>query len=117
LKDSAQVASYFTQYQAHCLFEEEFDEDESIHNSDNDDTYEKDARKRKKKEKVLLLPAGLRLGKILIIVQLNANPTDLPLPTLSKVSIKNMYLFFCTKSISSYLILLTLTVTGTSSNE
>jgi len=32
------------------------------------------------------LPAGIRIGKILIIVHLRANPIDLPLPTLSKVS-------------------------------
>lgn len=32
-----------------------------------------------------LLPASLRLGNVLLIVQINSRPTTLPLPTLSKV--------------------------------
>ena len=81
LRDSANVAPYFVQ-NTHGLFED----DESSCSSEGD-SYLGTMQKRKKKKKISLLPAGLRLGKILIIVQLDANPQELPLPTLSKVSL------------------------------
>lgn len=80
LRDSANVAPYFLQNRTHGLFED----DESSCSSD-DDNYSETRRKRKKKKtNIPLLPAGLRLNRVLIIVQLEANPQELPLPTLSK---------------------------------
>jgi hypothetical protein len=80
LRDSASVAPYFIRNRTHDMFED----DESSCTSD-EESQTAMIGKRKKNKKVLLLPAGLRIGTILIIVQLEANPNELPLPTLSKV--------------------------------
>ena len=67
VKDSTELYKYFR-----CSAHEKFDfesDDES-----------KDCKKEKK------LPAGIRIGKILVVVHIHAVPSQLPLPTLSKVS-------------------------------
>lgn len=100
LRDSANVAPYFVQNRTHGLFED----DESSFSSD-DDSYSKTRRKRKtKKKNIPLLPAGLRLNRVLIIVQLEANPQELPLPTLSKVRFVTkilVYIQFTKEELSS----------------
>jgi hypothetical protein len=40
--------------------------------------------KKRKTNEVVLHPVGLRMGNVYILVQLNADPSELPLPTLSK---------------------------------
>ena len=101
LSDSAQVAPFFTKRNTHSLFSADDpdyeDNDLGLH-EDNEDDEEEDneivmgsttmsaSRRRKKKAKLLPRPVGVRLGNILIVVELNSNPADLPLPTLSKVS-------------------------------
>ena len=47
-------------------------------------------RRLAKKTRQFMLPASLRLGNILIIAQICADPTILPLPSLSKVSSSSM---------------------------
>ncbi len=103
LRDSLSVAPYFSsQNRAHSLFNDDIEEDESTCSSIDNISID-DGRKRKKKPKVLLLPAGLRLGKILIIVQLRANPMDLPLPTLSKVKVLFLLYLLATQNSCKYL--------------
>lgn len=88
IKDSAQVAPYFRD-NAHTEFHQRgCYHDES--SSDNDfDPETIRLRKRKKGQRSkFILPAHLRLGHILMIVQIRAKPSDLPLPTLSKVRLK-----------------------------
>eukprot|EP00978_Attheya_sp_CCMP212_P012851 scaffold32099_cov50-Attheya_sp.AAC.10 len=88
VSDSVQVAPFF-QSSTHSLFEPEdeeeklFDQEEEEQLSDNDSILG-EAKKRKRKSRKLLLPAHLRLGNILIIAQIHATPSALPLPTLSK---------------------------------
>ncbi len=95
LADSAHIAPFFSQ--THELFGDNVltdDEDSDINsdgdNDDDDDDIEDMAeygRKRKRNRKSLFhKPAGLRLGNVIVIVQLNAKSSQLPLPTLSKVS-------------------------------
>jgi hypothetical protein len=90
VRDSDQVAPFF-QTGAHVLYEE--DEEELDEQSEGEDSLtdggreRRDASKRKRNRmRKLLLPAKVRLGKIVVIVQIHAEPTTLPLPTLSKVS-------------------------------
>ena len=84
VRDSDNVASFFQNRSPHQLFEiqeDEYEEDEdSVIERGNDDDEKPKARKRKH----LLLPAHLRLGNVLLIVQIHAKPSSLPLPTLSK---------------------------------
>jgi hypothetical protein len=95
VRDSDQVAP-FLKTGAHVLFEE--DEEELDEQSEGDDsitedgTERGDASKRKRNRmRRVLLPAKVRLGKIVVIVQIHAEPTTLPLPTLSKVSRKSQW--------------------------
>ena len=96
LKDSANVASYLEQNRTHDLFEDEDTETEETESKVEDDELscesfderKRDRTRQRKKKRMLLLPVGLRLRKVLIIVRIDANPVDLPLPTLSKVSNK-----------------------------
>jgi hypothetical protein len=87
VQDSAQVAPFFRE-SAHSLFYDKsrHEDDES---SVNNDTFDPDnIRRKRKKERssmLSLLPAALRLGEALMIVQIRAKPYALPLPTLSKV--------------------------------
>lgn len=84
VEDSAQVAPFFRE-SAHGLF---CGSDESSSSDDDISDPENRTRKRKKVKCGLssLLPAALRLGEMMIIVQIKAKPSALPLPTLSKVS-------------------------------
>ena len=93
LKDSSQVAPYFRQQNTktnnHHLYEGNRDES----SCSSDDSRSSDVscssndikRTSKKRKENKLLPAGARLGNILIIVHIYANPSALPMPTLSKV--------------------------------
>ena len=82
IRDNAQLSHYFTaRNHVHSQFEDFSCDDESSCDSDD----ERYRGKRKKKQSPLLLPAEIRLGKILLIVQLHAKPVHLPMPTLSKV--------------------------------
>ena len=97
VRDSDQVAPFFQNHTQHSLFdtestaigEDEDDSAESCGDGEHGDGWEEYAigQKRSKKGKPqVLMPAHLRLGNILIIVQIHAKPSCLPLPTLSKVS-------------------------------
>jgi len=86
VKDSLQLRPYF-QSSTHDLFEVG---DEA--NTFNKKTYSTHAENDQFNLKTplqlrdsKLLPAGLRLRKILVIAHIHAKPLDLPLPTLSKV--------------------------------
>ena len=91
LADSAHVAPFFSRNSTHELFsDDELSDDESECELDDVEDMLNNglnvAGKRKRNRKSLLLkPAGLRLGNILVIVRLNSKSSQLPLPTLSKV--------------------------------
>ncbi len=100
LGDSAHVAPFFTHNRTHNLFDDGNDKVSSDDESDNDGecgsivgsydyVHNMEGTKRKRKKKMCLKPAGLRLGNVLIIVQLNAKSSQLPLPTLSKVRLNH----------------------------
>lgn len=84
VEDSAQVAPFFNE-SAHGLFHGKPDATQS--SDDNTFDLENLTRKRKKEKNdpMSLLPAALRLGEMMMIVQIRAKPSALPLPTLSKV--------------------------------
>lgn len=109
IRDNAQVAHYFTtRNHIHSRFEEDYSDDDDELTCDSYD-HGKRSGKRKKKQRQLLLPAELRLGKILLIVQLHAKPMHLPMPTLSKVIIAIFHFlyshnsFFANSKYSSFL--------------
>jgi hypothetical protein len=81
VQDSDQVAPFF-QSQTHALWEPREDHDDD---GDTDDIEARFRRKRKQASRSWLLPAKVRLGEIIVIVQIHADPLSLPLPTLSKV--------------------------------
>ena len=96
IKDSIQVLPYF-QSSTHALFEsKEIGEKSEIEanyadskagDCENSSEVTLNCQKRNKIEYgKRLLPANLRIGNILMIVQIHAKPSALPLPTLSKVS-------------------------------
>jgi hypothetical protein len=98
VRDSAQVAPFFRTH-SHALYETDSedesgsDEEASDCPSDCSSDEETNVRnKRKRKKMTKLLPAGLRLGNVLLIAQIHANPSALPLPTLSKV--RTFYSYF-----------------------
>jgi len=92
--DSEQVAPFFKSG-AHNLLEQEDESDEEsekdVDDADNGSVDHAAAnitrakRKRQKNRHRSLLPASVRIGNILVIAQIHAEPTTLPLPTLSKV--------------------------------
>ena len=86
ISDSAQVAP-FLRTSAHSLYDGP-SQDDSLSTSDNDDFDLEDVyktRKRKKEQQArCIYPAAHRLGDVLIVVQIRAKPSALPLPTLSK---------------------------------
>ena len=86
VSDSAQVAPFFRE-SAHGLFHSRKECDSSHSIDDDTPCPENITRKRKKNENDLLslLPASLRLGEMMMIVHIQAKPSALPLPTLSKV--------------------------------
>lgn len=95
LKDSAQVAPFFRS-NTHALYESDSDDNGELDSDEEDGSdcsYDSSAEeekanvrnKRKRKKRAKLLPAGIRIGSMLVIAQIHANPSALPLPTLSKV--------------------------------
>mmetsp|Transcript_13621 Transcript_13621/g.20733 ORF Transcript_13621/g.20733 Transcript_13621/m.20733 type:complete len:583 (+) Transcript_13621:499-2247(+) len=83
VKDGDRVASFY-QKSPHQLFENSFCE-ENQYLSENRQTDKLDGQGfSKSPSEFLLLPAHLRLGNMLMIIQINAKPSLLPLPTLSK---------------------------------
>jgi len=84
LGDSAHVAPFFSRSNTHTLFDG-YDTDDSLSVQSDAVEFRSENSKRKRKTNIRhLKPAGLRLGNILIIVQLNAKSSQLQLPTLSK---------------------------------
>ena len=86
VNDSAQVAP-FLMSTTHSLFRDQ-SRDWDLSSSDDDeiDTENRRGKRKKARQEQCLLPAALRLGDILMVVQIRAKPSALPLPTLSKVS-------------------------------
>ena len=83
VQDSDQIAPFF-QSRTHALWEASKD-DHLEAAADDDGGMDAALKKRKRVTQDFLLPAKLRLGKILLIIQIHAQPSSLPLPTLSKV--------------------------------
>jgi len=86
VNDSAQVAPFLTT-SSHSLFYDQSKGLDHLNSSDDDDFDTENRRWKRKKERQVRchLPAAVRLGHILMIVQIRAKPSALPLPTLSKV--------------------------------
>ena len=86
VNDSAQVAPFLTT-SSHSLFYDQSKGLDHLNSSDDDDFDTENRRWKTKKERQVRchLPAAVRLGHILMIVQIRAKPSALPLPTLSKV--------------------------------
>ena len=86
VNDSAQVAPFLTT-SSHSLFYDQSKGLDNLNSSDDDDFDTENRRWKRKKERQVRchLPAAVRLGHILMIVQIRAKPSALPLPTLSKV--------------------------------
>ena len=82
VQDSDQIAPFF-QSRTHALWEAS--KDDHLEADDDDGGMDAALKKRKRATQDFLLPAKLRLGKILLIIQIHAQPSFLPLPTLSKV--------------------------------
>lgn len=79
IRDSDQVAPFFQSHK-HQLWEEKRDRkhaDDIVGIGENENT-------RKRQRNYSILPAKIRLGKILVVVNVDAVPAVLPLPTLSK---------------------------------
>ncbi|KAL3811520.1 hypothetical protein ACHAXA_010296 [Cyclostephanos tholiformis] len=84
VNDSAQVAP-FLKDTTHSLFRDQRrDWDQSSNDDDEFDTENTRGKRKKMRQMKCLLPAALRLGDILMVVQIRAKPSALPLPTLSK---------------------------------
>lgn len=89
VRDSEQVAPFFKKG-AHNLLEDD-DNSELEANGESDDEesgegpYGFGVKRKRQQGCRRLLPASVRLGNILVIAQIHAEPTTLPLPTLSKV--------------------------------
>jgi hypothetical protein len=94
VRDSEQVAPFFKKG-AHNLLENdddselvgdgEFDDNSSNGELGADISATVGAKRKRQPSRRRLLPASVRLGNILVIAQIHAEPTTLPLPTLSKV--------------------------------
>ena len=85
VNDSAQVAP-FLKDTTHSLFRDQrVDWDQSSSDDDEFDSKSRKGKRKKMRQMQSLLPAALRLGEILMVVQIRAKPSALPLPTLSKV--------------------------------
>ena len=104
LEDSIQVAPFF-QSSTHSMFKHS----KAKHNLENQ-------RQRECEDDDLdieneghstsfPLPAGIRIGNILIIIKLHATPSELPLPTLSKVSYRYNIFYFPSYRLNIILIL------------
>lgn len=85
VNDSAQVTP-FLKDTTHSLFRDQcVDWDQASSDDDEFDTKNRRGKRKKMRQMRCLLPAALRLGGILMVVQIRAKPSALPLPTLSKV--------------------------------
>ncbi|KAL7576516.1 hypothetical protein ACA910_018015 [Epithemia clementina (nom. ined.)] len=103
VKDSDQVAPFFQQHHTHKQHrqddatsfvseedDEEEEENQSAGSNEDRDAVSKSKRRRRKQRRAVshgsdwLRPAHSRLGNLLVICQLHANPSRLPLPTLCK---------------------------------
>ncbi len=89
VRDSKQVAP-FLEHSTHSMFDDHC-RDYNQSSSESEDADEFDAKTSRGKRKTVrqrkrILPAALRLGHVLMVVQIRAKPSALPLPTLSKVS-------------------------------
>jgi hypothetical protein len=91
VKDNEQVSAFFQSDSNHKqLLQFSNSSHEAIYD-DGEDTDGEIEGKTSKKQKIGrneqhdLLPAHVRLGKILVVVRIRAAPSSLPLPTLSKV--------------------------------
>ena len=107
VQDSEQVTPFFKRNQTHALWEareqeDHHHDDDDDDDNDNDDIEARCRRKRKRSSRrrnsssggFVLLPAKVRLGEILVICQIHADPLSLPLPTLSKVRATRSRSFF-----------------------
>lgn len=115
VRDSEQVAPFFKKG-AHNLLENDHDSKleyngESDNESDGEvlaaGTEETGGTKRKRppsRSRRRLLPASVRLGNILVIAQIHAEPTSLPLPTLSKVRMLGRLTLLLTIKVSNTII-------------
>ena len=89
VRDSENVRPFFERKTTHRLY----DEAESLTSDDESSASvsqraDSESKKRKRNAAApFMLPAHLRLGDILLIIQINSDPKSLPLPTLSKVSL------------------------------
>ncbi|KAL9180435.1 hypothetical protein ACHAXT_008405 [Thalassiosira profunda] len=83
IADSAAVAPFLTN-STHAMFHE----DQPSSGSDDDGDFDVENRRKGKRKKErgarCILPAPLRLGDVLMVVQIRAKQSALPLPTLSK---------------------------------
>jgi hypothetical protein len=88
VKDSAQVAPFFENHSRGGLLDDDGDSSASSEFEPDPEYDMPRGRKRKPKgsrrAQRQLHPAQIRLGNILVIVQIHADPSSLPLPTLSK---------------------------------
>jgi hypothetical protein len=84
VQDSEQVAPFF-KTGAHNLLER--DDNDSGYESENSNITSKPTgiKRSLALKRHNILPASIRLGNILVVVQIHAEPASLPLPTLSKV--------------------------------
>jgi hypothetical protein len=84
LRDSAHVAPFLTGKRNHSVYKFETSDEGLCSDTDSqiENLVQKD--KKRKKNEVTLQPVGLRMGHVYVMVQFNAEPTELPLPTLSK---------------------------------
>jgi hypothetical protein len=96
VKDSSQLAPFLNRNGADKNRHNQYEGWESSSEGDSYATYspqdfEKEWSKKAKepKKKPKLLPAGARLGNILVIVHVYSHPSALPMPTLSKVKWKS----------------------------
>jgi hypothetical protein len=78
IRDSDQVAPFFQQSN-HNLWDG--NEGNDLH---HDDASQLEEKKRKRRSAKLMLPANVRLGKILVVVNVQAAPNMIPMPTLTK---------------------------------
>lgn len=82
LRDSNLVAPFINKNANHRLLEESNDDEDLDQRSNGENRKRRRSRVHASNE---LCPANLRIGVILVVVHVRANPSALPLPTLSKV--------------------------------
>jgi hypothetical protein len=96
VKDSSQLAPYLNR---NGVDKNRHSQYEGWESNSEDDSYatcgpqifeqERSKKAKEMKKKTKLLPAGARLGNILVIVHVYSHPSALPMPTLSKVKWKS----------------------------